>query len=83
MSGVYVDENKKYQIDLTTAKWSTGRLHDLYKTIGNELSDVDFIAETDNEVFLIDYKNTSFTGKYGKNEFYAKMWKKYISNKTI
>ena len=80
MNGVYVDENRKYQIDLTAATRSTCKLHDLYKTIGNELSDVDFIAETDNEVFLIDYKNTSFIGKNGKNEFYTKMWKKYYGS---
>jgi len=80
MSGVYVDENRKYQIDLTAANWSTSRLHDLYKSIGNELSDVDFIAETDDEVFLIEYKNTSFAGKNGKNEFYSKMWKKYYGS---
>ena len=80
MSGIYMDENKKYQIDLTAASWSTGRLHDLYKTIGNELSDVDWIAETDSEVFLIEYKNTSFAGKNDKNKFYTKMWKKYYGS---
>ena len=80
MSGIYVDENKKYQIDLSAADWSTERLHDLYKTIGNELSDVDWIAETDSEVFLIEYKNTSFAGKNGKDEFYMKMWKKYYGS---
>ena len=45
-----------------------------------ELSDVDFIAETDKKVFLIEIKNTSFVGKNGKNEFYTKMWKKYYGS---
>ena len=80
MSGIYIDENMKYQIDLTAAEWSTDRLHDLYETIGNEMSDVDWIAETDSEVFLIEYKNISFAGKNGKHEFYMKMWKKYYGS---
>ena len=80
MSGIYVDENRKYQIDLSSATWHTDRLHELFKTIGNELSDVDWIAETESYVFLIEYKNTSFVGKNGKNEFYTKMLKKYYGS---
>ena len=80
MGSIYNDEHKKCQIDLTFAEWSTAGLHDLYKTIGNELSDVDWIAETSDEVFLIEYKNTNFVGKTGKNEFYMKLWKKYYGS---
>ena len=80
MSGVYFDENRKYKIDLSSAIWSTSRLHDLYKVIGNELSDVDWIAETEDEVLLIEYKNPSFVGKNSKNEFYMKVQKKYYGS---
>ena len=58
MDGVYVEENGIYQIDLRAALWSKGYLHTVYECIGNILSDVDFIAETDNTILLIEYKNT-------------------------
>ena len=48
MSGIYFDENMRCKMDLTAACWSTNKLHELYTTtIGNELSDVDWIAETE------------------------------------
>jgi len=80
MSRVYSDENNRCRIDLSSADWATDELHELYKTIGNELADVDWIAETANEIYLIEYKNTSFVGKNGKNEFYIKIWKKYYGS---
>ena len=81
MRGIYFDEAMKCKIDLRAALWSTDKLHEVYRaTIGNELSDVDWIAETESDVFLIEYKNTSFAGKNGKNEFYTKMWKKYYGS---
>ena len=80
MSGIYYDEHQKYQIDLSSSIWSTDKLQDKYRTIGGELSDVDWIAETEQEILLIEYKNTSFIGKNGKNEFYNKMWKKYYGS---
>ena len=61
MSGIYVDEHGKYQIDLTKTIWSTDKLHDIYTaTIGNELSDVDWIGETENEIFLVECKDPTF-----------------------
>jgi len=73
MSRVYLEENELYQIDLRTAIWSKGDLHDLYKCIGHILSDVDFIAETENAVFLIEYKNTEVENARDHKSFAEKM----------
>jgi len=89
MDGIYFDEHEKYQIDLRFAIWKTDRLHEMYKTIGNELSDVDWIAETNDEIFLIEFKNTRFAttkkeyeddALEGKKEFYDKICKKYYGS---
>ena len=62
MSGIYYDEHRKYQIDLRKTIWSTDGLHELYrKTIGNELSDVDWIGETESAIYLIEFKTPTFT----------------------
>jgi len=56
MSGIYTDENRKVQIDLRQAIYSTDALHEKYVTIGNIISDVDWIAETSDAILLIEYK---------------------------
>jgi len=62
MSGIYYDEHEKFQIDLRKTIWSTDGLHNLYKTtIGNELSDVDWICETESTIYLIEFKTPTFT----------------------
>jgi len=58
MNRVYIEENGVYQIDLRAALWSMENLHFVYESIGNMLSDVDFIAETDDAMLVIEYKNT-------------------------
>ena len=89
MSGVYTDENMTCQIDLRAAIWSTDKLNVEYKAIGNFLSDVDWIAETDNEVFLIEYKNActkkaqnpiAFKEKIKTEDFCDRILKKYYGS---
>jgi len=70
---VYHEENKLYQIDLRAAMWSKSNLHDVYKCIGHALSDVDFIAETESDVFLIEYKNTEVENARDTRIFAEKM----------
>ena len=54
----FVDENQEYEIDLSNAIWATDRLNSIYNTaINSTLSDVDFIAETEEEILFIEYKN--------------------------
>jgi len=73
MGGVYIEENGIYQIDLSSAIWSVGNLRDVYCSIGNTLSDVDFIAETEDAVFLIEYKNTEIENATDPNAFEEKI----------
>ena len=57
MDNIFYDENNKFQIDLSAAQKPLGNLHSKFKSIGNIISDVDWIAETDDEVILIEFKN--------------------------
>jgi len=73
MSGIYIEENRRYQIDLRAALWSTDNLRDIYSSIGNTLSDVDFVAETDDSIFLIEYKNTEIENAINPKAFEEKV----------
>jgi len=55
VSGKYTDENQNYQIDLSQTQYSSGSLHEIYKDIGNVLNDVDWIAETEDRMILIEF----------------------------
>ena len=63
MTRIYQDENRKFQFDFSAALWATDRLHDIYaqNKVGI-LSDVDFIAETEHSILLIEYKNADNAG---------------------
>ncbi|MCL2399372.1 MAG: hypothetical protein FWC91_06480 [Defluviitaleaceae bacterium] len=84
MSGIYTEENGKYQIDLTNALYSIGDLGIKYaKTIGGMQSDVDWIAETEDAMILIEFKSYEKEGTFPKYEqekgeqLYQKILKKY------
>lgn len=63
MRQVYQDENRRFQFDFSSALWATDKLHEIYsKNKAGILSDVDFIAETEDEVLLVEYKNANVPG---------------------
>lgn len=62
MSKVFVEENGLYQIDFSRALWATDRLNTIFHDAKTELSDVDFIAETDEKIFFVEYKNADIEG---------------------
>lgn len=63
MSQIYQDENRAFQFDFSAALWASDELHDIYsKSNVGILSDVDFIAETEDSVILIEYKNADISG---------------------
>ena len=67
---IYTEENKVYQIDFTSAVWSTDKLNSIFnKTVASVLSDVDFIAETDTEILFVEYKNASIPGAANPDAF--------------
>ncbi len=59
MNRVFVEENKVYSIDLTNAIWATNKLKTTIDNAKIELSDVVFIAETDEGILFIEYKNAN------------------------
>lgn len=59
MSKIFKEENHIYQIDFTPALWATDSLHTIFHNGKIELSDVDFIAETETEILLVEYKNAT------------------------
>ncbi|MEG2521234.1 MAG: hypothetical protein RSA86_07865 [Christensenellaceae bacterium] len=59
MRRVYKEENHIYQIDFNAAEWATDELNNIFHDAKVELSDVDFIGEIDDEMLLIEYKNSA------------------------
>ena len=89
MNKVFVEENGVYQIDLSAADSAVGDLKDKYKSIGNILSDVDFIAETETGIVFIEYKNTdvenaanpeAFKEKIDNGKLYEDVVKKFYGS---
>jgi len=73
MSGsVFVEENGNYQIDFSTAVWSTDQTHVEFHASGTFLSDVDFVATTDNYTYLVEYKNANVTNAANPASFQPK-----------
>jgi len=54
---IYIEEKGVYQIDCSYAIWSTDQMQNDYRNAKVQLSDVDFIAETANNIYLVEYKN--------------------------
>lgn len=64
MEQIFTDENHSCEIDFTKANWATDQLNDIFHTAKlSLLSDVDFVAETDEELLLIEYKNANLAGR--------------------
>ena len=57
MGKIFEDENHIYQIDFTHSIWATEELNANFHDGKTELSDVDFIAETEDSLFFVEYKN--------------------------
>lgn len=60
---LFQEENHVYQFDFNSALWATDQLHNEFQNNNASiLSDVDFIAETDKEIVLLEYKNANIPG---------------------
>ena len=61
---IFLDEHKMFQIDFSNAIWATDKLREIFKVVHNNiLSDVDFVAEDNDKIFFIEYKNPSIRSK--------------------
>ena len=64
MEKIFTDENTKttspsLQIDFSKALWATDALYEIFHDAGVPLNDVDFIAETDEELIFVECKNAN------------------------
>jgi hypothetical protein len=60
MSQIFFDENHSCEIDFSVAEWATDQLHIIFHRAKlSILHDVDFVAETENEILLVEYKNAN------------------------
>ena len=67
---VFQEENNFYQFDFRAAVRATDELHDIFQNNkAGILSDVDFIAETESEIILIEYKNANIPSAVHPEEF--------------
>ncbi len=63
------EEQHIYRIDLRQAKWSMGDHKRLSDLGGSLLLTVDFVAETENDVLFIEYKNSNISGAENPEQF--------------
>lgn len=62
-NNLFQEENHVYKFDFRSAVWATDTLHDVFQhNKAGILSDVDFVAETENEIILLEYKNANIPG---------------------
>lgn len=62
MSQIFCDENHSCEIDFSVAEWATDQLNSIFHQAKlSILHDVDFVAETENEILLVEYKNANLS----------------------
>lgn len=62
MLQIFHDENNSCQIDFSKAVWATDQLHDIFHSAKvSILHDVDFVAETEDKLLLVEYKNANLS----------------------
>lgn len=89
MCKIFEEENHVYKIDFSKAVWATDQLNLLFHNANTELSDVDFVAETDTDIFFVEYKNSDIANAVNSKAFkpnadqtISKVVKKYYDSLT-
>ena len=64
MEKIFTDESNEttppsLQIDFSEALWATNELNSIFRRAGLSLNDVDFIAETEEELIFVECKNAN------------------------
>lgn len=82
---IFIEENKVYQIDCSAALRATDQWHSIKDNISTLLSDVDWIVEVEQAVYLVEYKNANISGAEKPKAFkpqstglHDKLAKKYL-----
>lgn len=70
MQKIFTDENQSCQIDFSAAIWATDQLNAMFHAAKlSILNDVDFVAETDEALLLVEYKNANLAGAVHPESF--------------
>ena len=87
MTKVFIEENGLYCIDCSQAKWATDQMHHEYHHAGVHLSDVDFLIEDMDSLFMVEYKNANIKGAANPDTYdpnqeknYKKLVKKFYDS---
>lgn len=75
MDKIFTEENGYYSIDWSNAVWATDEINAKYHTAKCSLSDVDWIMETKDKLFLVEYKNAKVQGAKKPEAFKPRMRK--------
>ena len=80
MSQIFYDENHSCEIDFSAAAWATDQLNRIFHRAKlSILHDVDFVAETENEILLVEYKNANLPNA-AKPEAFRPVEDKLLNN---
>lgn len=70
MTKILTEENGKYGIDCAKALWMTDEIHRQYQTAKlHLLKDADFVIETETELIIVEYKNSTIRGALAPETF--------------
>lgn len=69
MEKVFTEENNCYCFDCTQSLWATDQIHQAYAFTEGSLNDVDFVIETEEKIFMVEYKNASISGAVNPEAF--------------
>ncbi|OOB77025.1 MAG: hypothetical protein BEN19_00400 [Epulopiscium sp. Nuni2H_MBin003] len=69
MRKIFIEENEVYQIDFSDVVWATDKLNTIFHSAKTPLSDVDFIAETEENIIFVEYKNANISNAVNPTGF--------------
>lgn len=75
MAAKYIEENGIYAFDCTAAVWSTDQIHNFYQDSAHAygelyfLCDVDLVIESEDYIYLVEYKNANVPGAANPGAF--------------
>lgn len=70
MTNMLIEENREYGIDCSKACWKTDEIHYQYQAVRlHLLKDVDFVIETEDDLIVVEYKNSMIRGAASRESF--------------
>lgn len=69
MEKKFIEENGVYQIDCSKSVWATDQIHEIYHNAGVQLKDSDFLIESEDSLYLVEYKNANISNAVKPDAF--------------